>query len=66
MRLVELGSFPSDVVCIERGRRRWYFVDPDVPKALVLREQPGRDAIAYDLLLDGEPVEGPEDVYADR
>lgn len=65
IRLVELGSFPSAVVCNERNNRRWFFVDSDVPKVLRLRDEPGRDTLAYDLLRNGEPIYGPVDVYAD-
>lgn len=32
--------------------------------AIRLREEPGPDTIAYDLLRDGDPSDGPVDVYA--
>ena len=65
IRLVELGSFPSALVCSQRGGRRWYVIDPDVPQVLRLRDEPGPDTVAYDLLHSKDTVGGPVDVYAD-
>jgi uncharacterized protein DUF955 len=63
IRLVETGWLPSMVVCNERGRRRWFFRDPDV--RLWPLDQPGSGTIAYDLLRGADHVETPTAVCAD-
>lgn len=63
IRLVELGSYPSILVCIEDGRRRWFYPDPDVPRELRPRDDLHVDTVAYDLLRGGHDA-GPTDVCA--
>lgn len=65
IRLVELGSFPSMIVCNELGRRKWFFRGPDVPGVLWPCDEPGRDTVAYDLLRGSESQTGSADIYAD-
>lgn len=65
IRLVELGSFPSMLVCYKLGHRRWFTPGPDVPKILWPRSEPGRATAAYDLVHGTATAEGPVDVYAD-
>jgi len=63
IRLVETGWLPCMIVCNERGRRRWFFRDPDVQ--LWPLDQPGSGTIAYDLLRGADHVETPTPVCAD-
>jgi Zn-dependent peptidase ImmA (M78 family) len=65
IRLVQLGSFPSMIVCSELGRRRWFFPGADLPSALRLRDVPGPYTSAYELLRGSNNYEGSTDVQAD-
>lgn len=66
IRLVELGSFPAMLICNERGSRRWkWFVrGPDVPARLWPADEPGGDALAFDLLRNRHAERGPAEVAA--
>jgi hypothetical protein len=64
IRLVKLGSFPSILVYCEDGRKRWAVLGPDV--FLRLRDEPGPNSIASDLLGGSEAADRPCDVYADE
>ncbi|HEV2855673.1 MAG TPA: ImmA/IrrE family metallo-endopeptidase [Thermoanaerobaculia bacterium] len=63
IRLVELGSFPGMVVCMEQGRRRWFVRGPDVPSSVWPVEKLQRGSLAYELMEGGKAV-GPIDVEA--
>ena len=65
IRLVELGSFPSIIVCHTAQHRRWFIRNSDVPDAIRLRDKPGPWTVANDLLRGGTSSEGPTDVQAD-
>ena len=65
IRLVELGSFPSMIVCNEPTRRRWFIRNSDVPEVLWPRDTPGAYTSAYDLLRGSTQVEGATEVQAD-
>jgi Zn-dependent peptidase ImmA (M78 family) len=64
IRLVKLGSFPSILVYCEDGRKKWAVPGPDL--FLRLRDEPGPNSIAYDLLRGSEAADHPCDVYADE
>lgn len=63
IRLVELGSFPAMVVCMEQGRRKWFVRGPDVPNGVWPVERLQRDSLAYEIVEGGKGV-GPIDVEA--
>jgi Zn-dependent peptidase ImmA (M78 family) len=63
IRLVELGSFPAMVVCMEQGRRKWFMRGSDVPNSLWPVENLQRGSLAYELMEGGKAV-GPIDVEA--
>lgn len=63
IRLVELGSFPAMVVCMEQGRRKWFVRGPDVPKSVRPVEKLQRDSLAHELV-EGGRTSGPIDVEA--
>lgn len=63
IRLVELGSFPAMVVCMEQGRRKWFVRGPDVPNSVWPVEKLRRASLAYELM-EGGHTEGPVDVEA--
>lgn len=63
IRLVELGSFPAMVVCMEQGRRKWFVRGPDVPNSVWPVEKLQRDSLAYGLM-EGGHTNGPVDVEA--
>lgn len=66
IRLVRHGSFPSVLVWRKPEARGWWIADPDVPiRKLQLREQPGVDSIARDLLAGGSAPSSARDVCAD-
>jgi len=64
IRLVELGSAPSMIVCSSRLGRRWFIKGPDVP-ALFPREQPLSYTTAAGMLTGGTVIEGPSEVCAE-
>lgn len=64
IRLVKLGSFPSILVYCEENRRKWATFGPDI--FLRLRDEPGPNSIAYELLRGCEATDRPCDVYADE
>lgn len=64
IRLVQHGSFPSMLVYCENARRKWSVRSEDI--YLKLREEPGPNSVAYDLLRGGSPADTPTDVYADE
>jgi Zn-dependent peptidase ImmA (M78 family) len=64
IRLVKLGSFPSILVYCEGNRKKWATFGPDI--FLRLREEPGPNSIAYDLLRGSGAAHRPCDVYADE
>lgn len=69
IRLVELGSYPSMIICNEIGqsRWRWFKRGPNVPDEIWPHDIPKRDSIAYDILHGNNPdTERPIDVYADN
>lgn len=63
IRLVELGSFPAMIVCMEKGRRKWFVRGPDVPRSMWPVEKLQQDSLAYDLM-EGGKVGGPIDIEA--
>jgi hypothetical protein len=65
IRLVELGSYPSMLVCCDKSRRRWFVRNANVPAVLWPCETPGRGSCAFDLLHGGRAVETPADVDCD-
>jgi Zn-dependent peptidase ImmA (M78 family) len=65
IRLVELGSFPSLIVCHTLQQRRWFIRGPDLPEAMRLRDKPGAYTAAYDLLRGSAASEGSIEVQAD-
>lgn len=66
IRLVELGPFPSLLICTRRERRwAWFTRSADLPSALWPRDQPGPGTLAYDLLRGSQVAIGPADVSAD-
>lgn len=64
IRLVEHGSFPAMVVYCESGRRKWFVASSGL--FLKLREVPGPNSIAHDLLQGNVASDRPSDVYADE
>ena len=66
IRLVRNGSFPSILVRKQPGGREWWIADPDVPiRDLKLRDQPGADSIARELLAGDITSSAARDVCAD-
>jgi Zn-dependent peptidase ImmA (M78 family) len=65
IRLVELGSFPAMIVCNERGHRRWFIRNSDVPEMIWPKDTPGAYTNAYELLHGSIESDGPVDVQAD-
>lgn len=63
IRLVELGSFPAMVVLSDANRVRWSIPGPDVPSGIILRDRPGAESSAAELIRGAKP-EGPVDVNA--
>jgi Zn-dependent peptidase ImmA (M78 family) len=64
IRLVSLGSFPSIIVYFQDGRKKWAVFGPDI--FLRLRDEPGPNSIAHELLRGAECADRPSDVYADE
>jgi Zn-dependent peptidase ImmA (M78 family) len=64
IRLVEFGSFPAMVVCIDLERRRWFKRGPDVPDVLWPHERVSPMTVAYDVLNGRATSPGPTDVSA--
>lgn len=50
IRFVELGGYPSVVVCTDRTGRRWFAASPIVPRALWPSKILGRGTLAAQLL----------------
>ncbi len=53
IRLVECGPMPALIVCtdMDTGLIKWFLQSPDIPaKLLQLRDQPGRNTLAIDIL----------------
>lgn len=63
IRLVELGSFPAMLVCMEEGRRRWFVRGPDVPAEVWPVEELQQGSLAHELMAGGI-ARGPIDVEA--
>lgn len=66
IRLVELGSYPSMVVCNDTDGRKWFSRSPIVPRTLMPRPMPGKGSLAAALLSGAMRSSGPEDVDADE
>lgn len=65
IRLTELGSFPTMLVCSEAGRRwRWFVRWPDLPRGIWPLDRPGPDTVAAGLLAGSNHEPGPTDVAA--
>ncbi len=65
IRLVEVGWYPAILVCSRANQRwKWFVESHDLPFQIRLREQPGADTIAYDLLRGAGEPPGPTDVAA--
>lgn len=66
IRLVELGSYPSLVVCYDSNGRKWYKLGPEVPKAFKPHKQLHKNTVAFELLHKPESEAGrPEVVGAE-
>lgn len=65
IRLVQYGSFPTMIICTERGRRKWFIRGPDVPEMLWPREQPKEDTLANSLIHGHCEEKRPLEIYAD-
>ncbi len=63
IRLVELGSFPAMVVCMEQGRRKWFVRGPDLPHSVWPVETLQRGSLAFGLM-EGRRAEEPIDIEA--
>ena len=65
IRLVELGSYPSMLVCCDKSRRRWFVRNGNVPSVLWPCDEPARGSGAFELLNNGSAIEMPADVDSD-
>jgi hypothetical protein len=65
IRLVKHGSFPSMVIYLIQGIRKWFVAAPDVPGILYPREMPSRNTVAGELLHSSDQSSGPQAVQAD-
>lgn len=66
IRLVELGSFPSMLVCHGPEGHIWFVSSSGVGRKLWPVDQPGSDTVAYRLLGGEAPPREPVDVRADQ
>lgn len=66
IRLVEVGSYPSMIICSEPSGRKWFARSPLVPSELWPAAKPGAGSIAAKLLAGGSHTGGPENVDADE
>lgn len=66
IRLVELGSYPSMLVCSDTDGRKWFSRSPIVPRTLMPRQVPGKGSLAAALLSGTTRPSGPEEVDADE
>jgi len=64
IRLVELGSFPSMLVCMSSDRRMWFVKNPLIPKKMWPNIRLGSGAITHKLL-QGEAIRTKEPVEVD-
>jgi|SRR5579864_2914872 len=64
IRLVQHGSFPAMIVCLEDGRRKWFIRGEDVTEILWPHETPRLATVASDVL-HGKPGAGPTPIQAD-
>lgn len=65
IRLVELGSYPSMLICCDKSRRRWFVRNANVPSLLWPCDKPVRGSGAFELLNSGRAIEMPTDVDCD-
>lgn len=65
IRLVELGSYPSMVVCTEKNKRKWFFRNPNLPQGIWPVETPGVNSIA-NKILQGKASKNHADIRADN
>jgi len=65
IRLVDIGSFPSMILCTEATGRRWFFSSPILPSEIRPLSKPGPGAVATRLLMAKGNATGPESVDAD-
>src|SRR5882724_4249778 len=65
IRLVELGSYLSMLVCSTLDRRKWFFRSPDVPTSLWPTLKPGPGSQASKLLRGASATAEPTQVDAD-
>lgn len=64
-RVVELGAWPSMLVCSARDRRVWFKASAEVPRKLWPHPQLTDDTLAYGLLRDPNTLEATDEVDAD-
>src|SRR5262249_16785826 len=66
IRLVEVGSCPSMIICSEPSGRKWFARSPLVPAELWPTTKPGTGSIATKLLAGDSQAGAPEEVDADE
>jgi hypothetical protein len=66
LRIVEVGSLPSMMICSEASGRRWFTRSTLVPSSLWPTATPGKGSVAAKLLAGGVHAGGPEEVDADE
>src|ERR1044072_9519264 len=66
IRLVDIGSFPSMLVCSGLPGRKWYIRSPLVPSSIYPGSRPGNGSVAARMLRGGAPHAGPTVVDADE
>jgi len=64
IRLVQHGSFPAIIICLENGKRKWFIRGDDVPESIWPHETPRLATIASDLIR-GKPGAEPTPIQAD-
>jgi hypothetical protein len=65
IRLVEMGSYPSMLLCCDKSRRRWFVRNGNVPSVLWPCDKPARGSGAFELLNGGRAIETPANVDSD-
>jgi hypothetical protein len=66
IRIVEVGSSLSMMICSEVAGRKWFARSPLVPESLWPTAAPGKGSVAAKLLAGGVHASGPEEVDADE
>jgi hypothetical protein len=66
IRVVEVGSYPSMIICSEVSGRKWFTRSPLVPSSLWPTRAPGKGSVAAKLLSGSAHADGPEEVDADE